>query len=106
MTPHLQAVLRDLKAGLQRLYGERLTEVVLYGSQARGDANDDSDIDVLIVLRGEVVPGSEVRLTSRLIADLSLKYDVLLSRMFVSETSYRGRQDALIRSARREGVPL
>jgi predicted nucleotidyltransferase len=106
MTPQLQAVLHELKAGLQDLYGDRLAGVVLYGSQARGDAGEDSDIDVLIVLKGEVRPGGEIRRTSRLIAALSLKYDTLLSRMFISEADFNGRQSSLIKNVQREGVPL
>lgn len=106
MTLHLQTVLHELKAGLQTLYGDRLAGVVLYGSQARGDAGEDSDIDVLIVLRGELKPGEEIRRTSRLIAELSLEYDTLLSRMFVSETDFGQGQDPLIRNVQREGVPL
>jgi predicted nucleotidyltransferase len=106
MTPHLQAVLREPKAGLQDLYGSRLAGVLLYGSQARGDADEDSDIDVLIVLKGECKPGEEIRRTSRLIVRLSLKYDTLLSRMFVSETDFAKRRDPLIGNVQREGVPL
>jgi len=43
-------VLDELKERLSAAYGERLHAVVLFGSEARGDARPDSDIDVLVVL--------------------------------------------------------
>jgi predicted nucleotidyltransferase len=49
----IDTILKKFRTGLAELLGERLEAVYLYGSQARGDAHSDSDIDVLIVLRGD-----------------------------------------------------
>jgi predicted nucleotidyltransferase len=38
---------------LALILNNRLEAIYLYGSQARGDARPDSDIDVMIVLRGD-----------------------------------------------------
>lgn len=40
-----------IAAAAQKIYGERLVSVVLYGSVARGTMRHDSDIDLLIVAR-------------------------------------------------------
>jgi predicted nucleotidyltransferase len=45
-----------LKASLERTLGERLVSVVLFGSVARGDVTDSSDVDLLIVVKE--LPGS------------------------------------------------
>jgi predicted nucleotidyltransferase len=50
----IRAVLSDLENQLRALYGQRLVRLVLFGSQARGDADEGSDIDVLVVLGGPV----------------------------------------------------
>ena len=41
-------ILRELKVGLQAIYGARLRELILFGSYARGEAKPDSDIDVAV----------------------------------------------------------
>ncbi len=40
-----------MKTSLERVLGERLVSVVLFGSVARGDVSDSSDIDLLIVAK-------------------------------------------------------
>ena len=56
----VRPALQELKAALISLYGERPEGVYLYGSYARGDFTEDSDIDVLLVLKGDVKPGAEI----------------------------------------------
>ncbi len=50
MNEKLTAILGELRNYLENLYGKQLVHIVLFGSQARGDARPDSYIDVLIVL--------------------------------------------------------
>jgi len=46
----LGILLQELKVCLQKLYGDRLYTLILFGSQARGEATKNSDIDVMAVL--------------------------------------------------------
>jgi len=46
-------IISEFKKMIEQIYGERLSKVILYGSQARGEARADSDIDLLIVLKDE-----------------------------------------------------
>ena len=45
--------LKDFRDALQTRYADAITRAVLFGSRARGDWNEDSDIDVLVIVRNE-----------------------------------------------------
>jgi uncharacterized protein len=50
--PSLRPALDAYAARLRAVFGARLREVRLFGSFARGDAHEDSDIDVLVLIDG------------------------------------------------------
>jgi predicted nucleotidyltransferase len=99
-------VLKRLKAGLEALYGPRLAQVVLFGSQARGEAGSHSDIDVLVVLKDDFERRLERARVLPLIVELSLETGELPSVRFADESRYAHGQDPLMLNVRREGVAL
>lgn len=110
----LQSILKSLKQDLIQLYGDRLVHLTLFGSQARGDQEPESDIDVLVVLRSQsayrtesrVNVGEEIKRTGKIVADLSLNYDVVITCVFMDDLQYQTRNNALLRNIRKEGVLL
>jgi predicted nucleotidyltransferase len=106
MGERLKAILSELQRRFQELYAERLVQMILFGSQARGDAEEGSDIDVLVVLKDEVHPYEEIQRTSEIVAGLSLVNDVVISCSFMGEESFRHRNGPLLRNIRREGVGI
>jgi predicted nucleotidyltransferase len=75
----MKSALAELRRRFEALYGERLVQMILFGSQARGDAEPGSDIDVLVVLRGEVSPCEEIARTIEDVADVSLYHNEVVS---------------------------
>ena len=103
---HLQDILQVLRLRLEGLYGTRLVRLVLYGSCARGEPTDGSDIDVLVVLKGPVAPAEEIARVGHITSALSLEADVVLSCHFVSGDRFATEQSPLLMNVRREGVVI
>jgi len=104
MNDKLTAILAELRRRFEALYGERLVQMILFGSQARGDAVPGSDIDVLVVLRGEVSPCEEISRSIADVADISLHNNEVVSCVFVSEEEFAREQSPLLLNVRREGM--
>ena len=99
-----RAILREVRSGLGGIYGVRLREVRLYGSYARGEAREGSDMDILVVLDDVKDVGEELSRMSELGSALSLAHDVTISFYPVSEWEFRNRQSPLLINIRREAI--
>lgn len=76
----LQNVMNATLLGLSEIFGDKLSDVILYGSYARGDHDEESDIDVLALVdmsRDKLVKYR--RAVSDFSAEIDLRYGVLLS---------------------------
>ena len=101
---YLQIILTSLSQELKQLYGDRLADIILYGSQARGDAEPDSDIDILILLFEPFDYFQESDRISVLIANLCLTYNVLISCGFTTKEKFEHQNTGFLRNIRREGI--
>ncbi len=99
-------LVQRVKGRLEALYGERLAGLYLYGSHARGEATDDSDIDLLVALHGRVDTWTEGRRLVRELFDLELEAEELISAHPVSADRFELAETPLLRNARREGVAV
>lgn len=73
-------ILCEVYNGSNAIFGGAIKEAYLYGSYARGDYHEESDIDILLVAE---IPQSEIssyrNSVALLTSDLSLKYDITVS---------------------------
>lgn len=100
------AIVRILALRLRQAYGERLRDVYLFGSRARGDHDPDSDVDVLIVLDRIDGYGRDLRRSSDAVSDLSLASGLSISRVLASESSWRERDRPFLRSIASDAVAV
>lgn len=106
MTERVADIVAELRGRLEALYGDRLERVILFGSQARDDATPESDVDVLVVLRGEVRPWEEIQRTSEVIGELSLRSGLDIARVFTSAERYQKEHSPFLLNVRREGIAV
>jgi len=100
----IKEILKEFRAEIEKLYGKRLKNLLIYGSQARGDNTEESDVDVLVVLKGEVIPGKEIDKMIDIITEMNLKYNILLSVYPISDKDYSTVNSPLLMNIRKEGV--
>lgn len=99
--------MQELKRSLRNFLGDQLVSIVLFGSMAREDYHDGSDIDVAVIVRG---------LTRKLkgqileeIAELELNHHTPLSVLVLSEEEFnhlKKRERRIALDIEREGIPL
>ena len=77
----------ELVRGLLRILPDQTVQIVLYGSTARGTAEEDSDIDIALFVNGPLTAVQEDRI-SDLIVDMNLKYDKIFSVIDIDQQSY------------------
>ena len=99
-------LLKELKEALYEVYGENLRGLYLYGSFADGKEDLESDLDLAVVLEDFDDYWEEVQRTSRIISELSLKYDVSISPIRVREADWVQEDSPFLSSVRKECVPL
>ena len=102
----VRRALDELSEALAEEYGERLRGLCLYGSYARGDFRDDSDVDLIVILNEDISPVQESRRLSPLVSDICLRHDVLMALFPMSEERFRTRHTPLMENVRREGIFL
>lgn len=100
------ALLIKLKQAFGNLYEERLIQIILFGSVARGEPNPDSDIDVLVVLKEPVEQWTEIARTSEILDELSLESNELINCVFMDENHFQNGSEVLLRNIRQEGIVI
>jgi uncharacterized protein len=101
-----QDILGQIRSRLEATHGGRLRGVVLYGSEARGEAEAESDIDVLVLLEGPIDYGQDLEKNLRALYPLALELGRRISAKPVSAEEYESVDCPLYRNAHLEGIAV
>jgi predicted nucleotidyltransferase len=99
--------LAEYASQLRRRYGEAVVELCLFGSFARGEADEDSDVDVAVVL--DQVDWRTRCAVIDLATDIGLPLDLRISPTVFDRATWetwRREERPLVMDIEREGVPL
>lgn len=102
----LKRVFEILTPAVREIFGDRLHSLILYGSFARGEAHSDSDVDCLLVLKGDVNPYQDRISLTDILAEINIEMEELISLIPVSEDRYLNSNEPLLLNIRREGFKI
>jgi len=106
LDPKTQRILTEVRDALREVYGARLRKVCLYGSYARHEQQDGSDMDILVVLDEIQSFAEELERVGDVGSRLSLEHDIAISSYPVDEWAFQNRNSAFLINARRAAVPV
>jgi predicted nucleotidyltransferase len=107
MEPKLENLLNDVEKKLLTLLGPRLSNIILFGSHAKGSNDNDSDIDIIALIDDDDLKQYDKEIL-RINVDLSIKYDVDLSIITGNSRDYQLNIEVipLYRNIDKEGINI
>lgn len=102
----MNSILRKCNHILREYYGDKFEGLVLYGSMARAEGNNFSDIDLLVLLNKPFNYFQELRNIVELLYPIQLESEVLISAKPAAKDEFESGSILLYRLARREGLAV
>ncbi len=100
----IKKIVEECKNVLKTHYGDRFRGLVLYGSIARGQEKDSSDIDLLVLLSPPFDYFEEMRVIVEILYPIQLKSARLISAKPAAVDEFESGKFHLYRIVKREGI--
>ena len=99
-------LLTRAKSILQAHYGDRMEGLILYGSEARGEATEESDIDLMVLLKEPFSTFEEISCITHVLYPLQLESERWISAIPGSADAVARGAIQLYRNILEDGVPV
>ena len=107
--PNLDIICKKVVDCYKKIYGDKIRGIFLYGSYARGDFDEESDIDFAAIVEGDQLELSRKRKdVSADLSDISLDYDVVIYFGVIPADLFKAHKDflAYYKNILREGKQI
>ena len=99
----IDTILKRLKKDLKAALGEKVGNLILFGSYSRGDNTEFSDVDLLILVNSRLTR-DETRKVDDLIAGYSFEHDVVISGLVYPIDTYQRFNTPFLLNIKEEGI--
>ena len=97
-------IISQFKTTIQHLYDKRLPKVILFGSYARGEEKENSDIDFLIILKDKNISVyNEIEKINNLVYSMILQTGKIISFIPTTEENFEKSPNYFYRLVKEEG---
>ncbi len=107
LTPKEKKAIREFIATVRAAYGDKIQRAALFGSKARGDDTEYSDVDILLIIKDEKWRFRQI--ISVIVSNIALKYDVQLDVRVIPVARWqhmKNIQAGLYQNISRDAVPI
>ena len=101
------AMKNELVQGLLNIFKGNINEIILYGSVARNESTEDSDIDIAIIMKMDMDDATREKFI-KWSAELDLRYDRVFSIVDINEQNFQkwGKVLPFYQNVKKEGIVL
>lgn len=99
----IKPIIKEAKSSLKKILKKELKKIILFGSYSREDYNEESDIDIVILLDNKDL-NKDRNKYKEAIYDICLKYDKVISVIPYNYNDYLSKRTPLIINIKNEGI--
>jgi predicted nucleotidyltransferase len=104
MDERIKSLVKRVKDFLTSKYGKKIRRVILYGSHARGEATEDSDIDLLVLVDSSLDPFEVRSSLSDLLLDIVIEHGELISVIVLHEDFFEKYNYPFMLNVKKESI--
>lgn len=106
VNPRISTLLDEVIETLEKIYEEKIVDIILFGSYALGKEHEESDIDLALILNKKIDKFEEIDRIIDKIYDLELKHDKIISIRPIALERFKKGKDFFYRGILEEGISL